>query len=208
MAATYLDAAFGDEEVPARLAVKSRNEAAWAQVVALGRAGLNAPRTSSAGRLFDAVGALVGLRDAISFEGQAAIELEQIADRDERGAYLLPLVERAGADEALRLRGADIVRAAAVDVVDGVEPGVIAARFHHGVADAVAQVCHRLCGESGLATVALSGGVFQNVLLLTGVVERLESAGLRVLTHRQVPANDGGISLGQAAVAAARMSES
>lgn len=207
MAAAYLDAAFDDDSVPAGLAVMRRNEARWAQVVALARAGLNAPLTSSAGRLFDAVGALVGLRDEISFEGQAAIELEQIADLDEQGAYLLPVVERAGAGEALRLRGADIVRAAASDVLDGIEPGVIAARFHNGIADAVARVCTRLREESGVATVALSGGVFQNVLLVTGVVRRLEEAGLRVLTHRQVPANDGGISLGQAAVAAARRSE-
>lgn len=212
MAAAYLDAAFGDDEMPAELAVQRRNQARWAQVVALGRTGMNAPLTSSAGRLFDAVGALVGLRDEISFEGQAAIELEQIADRDEKGAYVLPVVEPAGADEAsgeaLRLRGADIVRAAAADVLDGVEPGIVAARFHNGIADAIARVCDRLRAESGVATVALSGGVFQNALLISGVVRRLEDAGLRVLTHRQVPANDGGISLGQAAVAAARMSES
>lgn len=206
MAAAYLDAAF-DQAVPENLAVKYRHQAWWAQVVALGRAGMNAPLTSSAGRLFDAVGALVGLRDEISFEGQAAIELEQIADRAEQGAYLLPVIEPTKADEALRLRGAEVVRAAASDVLDGVESGIVAARFHNGIADAIAQVCARLCEESGLATVALSGGVFQNVLLISGVVRRLEDAGLRVLTHRQVPANDGGISLGQAAVAAAHMSE-
>ncbi|WP_034263162.1 carbamoyltransferase HypF [Actinospica robiniae] len=204
MAAAYLDAAFGDEGAPVELAVLRRNEARWTQVVVLARAGLNAPLTSSAGRLFDAVGALLGLRDEISFEGQAAIALEQIADLDERGAYLLPVAEPAGAEEPLRLRGAELVRAAAVDVLAGVDPGVIAARFHHGVADAIARVCERLSEENGVRTVALSGGVFQNVLLTTGVVRRLEGAGLRVLTHRQVPANDGGISLGQAAVAAAQ----
>jgi len=198
MAAAYLDAAFGDDAVADRLAVKRRNEARWAQVVALGRAGLNAPPTSSAGRLFDAVGALVGLRDEIGFEGQAAIELEQIADRDEQGAYVLPVVEGAGDGEALRLRGADVVRAAAIDLLDGVEPGIVAARFHHGVADAIARVCLRLREESGVQTVALSGGVFQNVLLLRLCRDRLRARGYTVLTHRTVPPNDGGLALGQA----------
>jgi hydrogenase maturation protein HypF len=207
IAAAYLDAAFEGEEMPAGLAVRRRNADRWAQVVELSRAGLNAPPTSSAGRLFDAVATLVGMPDVISFEGQAAIALEQIADPDEQGSYLLALVERSDGQEALRLRGADLVRAAAVDVLAGVEPGVVAARFHHGVADAVGRVCLRLSEETGVRSVALSGGVFQNVLLLTGVVDRLERAGLRVLTHRQVPANDGGISLGQVAVAAARLSE-
>ena len=210
MAAAYLDAAFGDaadDDVLARLEVVRRNRGQWAQVVELGRRGVNAPLTSSAGRLFDAVGALVGLRDVISFEGQAAIELEQNADRDEQGAYTLPVVEPARPGEPLRLRGADVVRAAALDVVAGVAGPVVAARFHRGVAGAVARVCRRLREETGVETVALSGGVFQNVLLISEVVRRLEDAGLRVLTHRQVPANDGGISLGQAAVAAARLSE-
>jgi hydrogenase maturation protein HypF len=205
MAAVYLEAAFAGE-VPERMEVARRNAARWAQVLELGRAGLNAPLTSSAGRLFDAVGALVAARDAISFEGQAAIELEQLADPDEQGAYPLPVREGAEPGDALRLIGAGIVRAAALDVLAGVAPGLVAARFHNGLAEAVAEVCGRLRERTGVESVALSGGVFQNATLLTGAVRRLEGAGFRVLTHRQVPANDGGISLGQAAVAAARTS--
>jgi hydrogenase maturation protein HypF len=100
--------------------------------------------------------------------------------------------------------GADLVRAAAEDLRAGVATPVIAARFHNGVTDAVVRTCVALRDRVGVSTVALSGGVFQNLLLLVRVVERLCVNGFTVLTHRQVPTNDGGISLGQAAVAAAR----
>ena len=91
------------------------------------------------------------------------------------------------------------------DLGAGVSVAVIAARFHNALADVVLGVCERLRDEHSLSTVALSGGVFQNSLLLTRVLDRLEGRGFKVLTHRQVPCNDGGISLGQAAVAAARL---
>ena len=198
MAAAYLEAASLD---PEHLAVARRNAAQWPAVVAMARKGLNAPLTSSAGRLFDAVAALLGVRDAINYEGQAAIELEQRADPAERGAY------RAGIDAGapFRVHGADLIRAAAADLAaGGVPPAVIAARFHNGVAAAVEAACLRLRERHGLTTVALSGGVFQNVLLLNQVVTRLEGRGFTVLTHSRVPCNDGGISLGQAVIAAAR----
>jgi hydrogenase maturation protein HypF len=200
MAAVYLDAAF-DGEPPAGLAVLRRNAARWPQVVALARRGINAPATSSAGRLFDAVAALLGVRDTINYEGQAAIELEQWADPAERGAYPAGLSAGPG---PVRVSGADLVRAAADDLLAGTPPAVVAARFHGGVAEAIAAVCGQLRERSGLATVALSGGVFQNRLLLGRAVDRLTAAGFGVLTHHRVPANDGGISLGQAVVAAAR----
>jgi hydrogenase maturation protein HypF len=276
MAAAYLDAAYGGEP-PAGLAVARHNAARWQDVVLMSRRGINAPLTSSAGRLFDAVAALLGVRDAINYEGQAAIELEQWADPAERGAYRAaiepgpagpagrgaygaaiepgpvgsagaarggdagagggaagplrvggagplrvggagplavrgagPLAVRGAGPLAvrgagpLRVRGADLVRAAAEDLLAGAGPAVIAARFHRGVAAAIVEVCTALRETSGLGTVALSGGVFQNVLLLGHVVDRLEESGFRVLTHARVPPNDGGISLGQAAVAGAR----
>jgi hydrogenase maturation protein HypF len=183
----------------------------------MARKGVNAPLTSSAGRLFDAVAALLGVRDAINYEGQAAIELEQLADPAERGAYRAAIDaenpgkhaghERTAAPEAGRpfhIRGADLVRAAADDLAAGVPPAVIAARFHNGVAAVVAAACVRIRERHALTTVALSGGVFQNMLLLNQVVTRLESRGFTVLTHSRVPCNDGGISLGQAVIAAAR----
>jgi hydrogenase maturation protein HypF len=161
---------------------------------------VQSPPTSSAGRLFDAVAAIVGVRDAVNYEGQAAIELEQLADPAEMGAY------RAGiaAGPPLRVLGTDLVRAVVDDLRAGGEPPVVAARFHNGVAMAVVDAAVALRERTGLATVALSGGVFQNLLLLGRVVAWLEERGFQVLTHSRVPPNDAGISLGQAAVAAAR----
>ena len=100
--------------------------------------------------------------------------------------------------------GAGLVRAALDDLAAGVPVSVVSARFHNGLASAVVEVCERIRVGSGVGTVALSGGVFQNVLLLERCVDGLGAAGFRVLTHRRVPPNDGGISLGQAAVCGAR----
>ena len=199
MAAAYLDAA---SLLDRPLAVAARNETRWANVVTMARRGINAPPTSSAGRLFDAVAALLGVRDSVNYEGQAAIELEQLADPAERGAY--PAGIEAG--EVLRVAGADLVRAAAEDLTAGVARETIAARFHNGTAGLIARCCVLLRERTGLGTVALSGGVFQNLVLLHRVVGLLESDGFTVLTHSRVPCNDGGISLGQAVVAAARTS--
>lgn len=157
-------------------------------VVKLKRSGLNSPLTSSAGRLFDAAAALLGVRDTVTYEGQAAIELEQLADPAERSAYRARVGDQ--------IHGEDLI-AALLD--DHAPRPVRAARFHNGVADAVVRACDRFRDRS--TTVALSGGVFQNVLLLDRTVEALETAGFAVLTHRRVPANDGGISFGQVAVA-------
>lgn len=155
--------------------------------------GLNTVPTSSMGRLFDAVAALAGGRQEINYEAQAAIELEmQVAD---------------GVEEAYPFGGgeevdpAPVIRAVVQDVGDGVPIGVVAARFHNGVAAMVRDVCLRLRSETGLNEVALSGGVFQNVTLLGKTVALLEEAGFTVYTHRLVPPNDAGISLGQAVIA-------
>ena len=100
--------------------------------------------------------------------------------------------------------GADLIRAVVDDIRGGVGPAIVAARFHNGVADAIARTCAILRARTGLGVVALSGGVFQNLLLLDRTASRLEAGGFRVLVHGRVPPNDGGISLGQVAVAAAR----
>jgi hydrogenase maturation protein HypF len=171
----------------------------------MARRRVNAPLTSSAGRLFDAVASLLGVRDTVSYEGQAAIELEQLADPGETGSYA------AGVEPGLCrpsapfvVRGADLVRAVVDDLAAGVPRPVIAARFHNGVAGVTEAGCRLLRERHGLTTVALSGGVFQNMLLLHQVVGRLQARGFTVLVHSRVPCNDGGISLGQAVVAAAR----
>ncbi|MEZ0112124.1 hydrogenase maturation protein HypF [Catenulispora sp. EB89] len=202
MAAAYLDAVFGSQwpDTPTLKAFRARHDTRLDQVRSMARAGLNSPLTSSAGRLFDAVAALAGVRDAVSYEGQAAIEFEQLADRSETGRY----GARIEASIALLVHGADLVTAALADLGAGVAVPVVAARFHNGLAAVVVEVCERLRRDTGLAVVALSGGVFQNVLLVERCVAGLERAGFSVLTHRRVPPNDGGISLGQAAVCGAR----
>ena len=199
MAAAYLDAAFPGG-LPAGLDVASRNSGTWADVLALARREVNAPLTSSAGRLFDAVAALLGVRDSINYEGQAAVELEQLAATTRHDPYPAAITD----GRPLTVAGCDLVRAAAADLLAGVPRQIIGARFHQGVAAMIGEVCGLLRERSGLGTVALSGGVFQNLLLAGTVVDLLESRGFRVLTHSRVPPNDGGISLGQAVVAAAR----
>jgi hydrogenase maturation protein HypF len=191
MAAAYLGS-----EAPEEL--MRRNAERWDVVLAMVSRQVNAPLTSSAGRLFDAVAAILGVRDSINYEGQAAVELEQRADLTEKGSYPAAVTE----GPALQLHGADLVRAVVADLRTGVPREVIATRFHHGVADAIVRVCRMLQEATGVGTVALSGGVFQNVLLLDRTVTGLEQAGFRVLTHSRVPPNDGGISLGQVAIAA------
>jgi hydrogenase maturation protein HypF len=172
-------------------------------VVALARSGTASPATSSAGRLFDAVAAILGVRDAVNYEGQAAVELEQLADPAEPGAYPAR-VTGAGSGGGPVLAGTDLVRAVVEDLDAGVAPPLVAARFHNGLAAATVAACRGVREATGLEAVALSGGVFQNLLLLERVVAGLEAEGFRVLVHSRVPPNDGGISLGQAAVAGAR----
>ncbi len=193
MAVSHLDAAYGGA-IPSGLEVARRQGPRWEQVLSVARSGVNAPLTSSAGRLFDAVAALLGVRDSVSYEGQAAIELEQVADPRERSSYAVEFHEG-------RVEIASLIRAL---VDDRASVAIRAARFHNSLAGVVVEVCAQLREVHGLQTVALSGGVFQNALLLTRCLEGLEEQGFTVLTHRQVPSNDGGISLGQAAVAVAR----
>jgi hydrogenase maturation protein HypF len=211
MAAAYLAASYPGG-LPAGLAVRQRNERQWAPVLTMAERGINSPVTSSAGRLFDAVAALLGVRDAVNYEGQAAIELEQLADPAERGSYrarisaqaVTPAREPTSPNLTLQVvSGADLIRAAAEDMMAGAALPVIAGRFHNGVAAAIVSVCGKLREQTGLGVVALSGGVFQNSLLTGRVVTALTDSGFRVLTHSRVPCNDGGISLGQAAVAGA-----
>jgi hydrogenase maturation protein HypF len=205
MAAAYLHDAYPDG---VSLDVVRRNQRHWSQVLTMARRGVNSPVTSSAGRLFDAVAAILGVRDEINYEGQAAVELEQLADPAERGAYRAAITTDGAAGEGaaggpLLIAGRDLVRAVADDLAAGTSTNVIAARFHNGVADLITQVCVLLRERHGLSDVALSGGVFQNLLLLHAAVGKLEQHGIRVLVHSRVPCNDGGISLGQAVIAAA-----
>ena len=159
---------------------------------------LNAPMTSSMGRLFDAVAALAGGRQTVNYEGQAAIEFESLADEAERGIY--PFCN----DQAeIQVRTA--VQLIASDALAGTPIPTISAKFHNGIAEMVGQVCHRLRDKTHIKTVALSGGVWQNMFLLKRTLEILRTNDFDLLLHRQVPANDGGLALGQAAIAAWKM---
>jgi len=162
-----------------------------------------APLTSSAGRLFDAIAAIIGIRHRVSYEGQAAIELEGLAanaDLDPDGKY--PFEWTGGADGWV-IDCRPLIERVARDVTAGQLTTLIARRFHTTMAEIVVGTCNRLRVETGLSLVALSGGVFQNALLFEEAASRLRTGGFRVCRHRRVPAGDGGLCLGQLAVAAA-----
>jgi len=172
---------------------------------------INSPLTSSMGRLFDAISALLGIRGEIDYEGQAAVELEmaahssaiarRVSDEAISGnneSYPYCVVE----DEGIRIvHLRDLLSAVIEDLHQGVSKGSISIRFHNTVARMTNEMCRLIADETGISNVALSGGVFQNRLLLKKTVSLLESSGFQVFTHRQVPCNDGGISLGQAVIA-------
>jgi hydrogenase maturation protein HypF len=206
MAAVFLRAAYGDAMAALDLAfVRRLDPIAWRVLVRAIDRGLNSPLTSSAGRLFDAVASLLGVRDRVGFEAQAAIELEALAEREADRIYSARLDETGG---VLVVRTPDVVRGVVEDLLGEVPPARIAARFHATLADVLVRVCGQIRARTGLSTVALSGGVFQNVWLLSAAIDRLQAGAFEVLRHCQVPANDGGLALGQAAVAARRLAES
>jgi len=193
--------ATGGESPPAAL-VDRVGGRAWRNCRELIATGTGSPATTSMGRLFDAVGALCAAAARVSYEGQAAVELEALADRAETGRYELDLVEEAGAP--LRLDPRPVLGEILADLGAGVAPALVSARFHAAVAHATAEACATLASRRDLGTVVLSGGVFQNALLLERTAALLSGAGLRTLVPRLLPPNDGGISYGQAAIAAAR----
>ncbi|MCS6839615.1 MAG: carbamoyltransferase HypF [Roseiflexus sp.] len=199
--ATYLWRAFGDAFLDLNIPFVQRiNRQRWALIARMIERGVNAPPTSSLGRLFDAVAAIVGIRDHALYEGQAAIELETAAGSDDR-PYPFALLEGA----PLRIDPLPTIRAIVADLQTGAPVAQVSGRFHGTVAEALAQTCERARATGAPATVALSGGVFQNRRLTERLVARLEQSGFRVLLNRRVPPNDGGLCLGQAAVAAARL---
>jgi hydrogenase maturation protein HypF len=171
-------------------------------VLAMIEHGINTPQTSSMGRLFDAVASLAGVRDDALYEGQAAIELEAAADQDAEGAYAFAIASAEGAP--LVIDSAPVLAAVLDDIVYETPAAVISARFHRAVVAAIVDGCLRVAPAAGTRTVALSGGVFMNRLVISGAVRELERAGFTPLVHRLLPANDGGIAFGQAVVARSR----
>ncbi len=165
--------------------------------------GVNSPLTSSAGRLFDTVAALCGVRDDAGYEGQAAIELEAIADLSAEGAYAFGLTP----GELSVIESAPVLEALLDDLSRGVPASTVSARFHRAVAAAIVDQCARAAEASGTQVVALAGGVFMNRIVMENAFVGLAKAGLRPITHIRLPVNDGGVSFGQAVVAWARRHE-
>jgi len=213
----YGEASLDMEELPPIRALPVGERRVLGQML---QRGLNTPSTTSAGRLFDGVAALLGLHQQVSFEGQAAMALEFAAEAGEEGAYPVlvgaqgnsaelsgtpgfPGLPPRSPDPPLLLDWRPLIEALVHDLRAGVSSGIMAARFHNALVDGIAQVAMAV----GQPQVALTGGCFQNRLLLERSARRLRQAGFAVLLHRQVPPNDGGISLGQVAVAAARLAD-
>lgn len=161
------------------------------------RKGVNSPYTSSMGRLFDAVASIIGLRDEITFEAEAAIELESAAYMNEIGSYPFSFSN----SEPMEIDATPLIRAVVNDTNKGVSKEAIAGRFHNAIADMTLTVCAKLRDSSGINDVVLTGGVFQNSLLSKLATVQLVKAGFKVYMQEKVPSNDGGISLGQAVVA-------
>ncbi len=199
LAAWLLYDLYGADFVNKDIPFTRRLPTGWELMLDAAAKGLNAPLSSGAGRLFDAAAALLGVRGAINYEGQAAVELE-LAAAGRRGRAL-PYEITAGEPATVDFRPAFAAMADALG--RGTPVAALAADFHATMADAVASVVRRLDAASGVRKVALSGGVFQNVTLLGQVVDLL-AKDFTVLLHRRVPANDGGLALGQAAVAIER----
>ena len=211
MAAVYLAQAYGDAFLDLDIPfVRQLDRSKWHVLAQMIARGINSLPTSSLGRLFDAVAALIGLRNEVLYEGQAAIELEILAQQQEKGIHegqsiIYPFTISTRDQMPTTLDVAPMFRGIVSDIQQGVPASEIADRFHHSIAELLATVCFGTREQTGLNIIALSGGVFQNRLLLEQLVKRLEGMSFRVYVNRRVPPNDGGISLGQIAVAAAQL---
>jgi hydrogenase maturation protein HypF len=201
MALAHLENAFGgDLEGLDLAALLGRGKKEIELVRSMLGQGLNCPMTSSCGRLFDAVSAMCGIRDRVSYEGQAAIELEMAVRDDVTDAYPVETEER---DERLIISTRALIRELARDLLSGTGTGTVAARFHNWLAASLVKIAGLLREKHGIETVALSGGCFQNEILLGSLKGLLTERGFEVAANRLVPTNDGGISFGQIVVASA-----
>ena len=200
MAAAYLQQTFGEDFVDLDLQfVRELDRKKWKTLNQMIAGGANCPETSSMGRLFDAVSSLLRLRDFTNYEGQAAIELEQIADETTVDTYEFQI------DDAGVIRAEPLVRAIVDDLLARVPVSIISTKFHSAVADLIVRVAVTTRERYQLNRVVMSGGVFQNLVLLRTALVKLAAAEFEVFTHCRVPTNDGGISLGQAAIANAQL---
>ena len=200
MAVSYLQDAFGQDFYELGLPVLKKIENDKLTIISeMISKGVNAPLTSSLGRLFDGVAAICGIRSQVNFEGQAAMELEMLAADAAGSTYEYEWLS----EDAYKILPAPIILGVVKDLQDGKPVADISAKFHRTLICLFVDLCTVMRKERDLNRVVLSGGVFQNSTLLTGLANALEARNFSVFSHQQVPANDGGISLGQAVVAAA-----
>jgi hydrogenase maturation protein HypF len=169
---------------------------------------INTPMTSSLGRLFDAIAALTGIRSEVNYEAQAAIEFENLADQEETGEYTFDIVEKTGNENSYtQFQGGfevstnALLKEVITDIRSRTPVSKISARFHNGLVKMILAICQEAQSNYGISEIALSGGVWQNMTLLKKTITILEKSGFKVYIHRQVPTNDGGLALGQAAIA-------
>ena len=207
MACSWLSAAVQSEDLqchpPLPLVLRGEVSArAWDQVSQLLATGVRSPLTTSMGRLFDAVGAMCGLRARVNYEGQAAIELEAACDPSEKGGYPISLLAQG---ELITIDPRETIRAISADLVKATPVGSIASRFHRSVSSATVQALSHAASASGTELIVLSGGVFANRRLLEAVLAGLHAVGLRAIVPEALPVGDGGISYGQAAITARRL---
>ena len=199
MALSYLYATFADNLTDLDLLLVKQMEPQKINIIVeMMEKGVNCPQTSSLGRLFDAVAAIAGIRQRVNFEGQAAMELEMLADGRSDAIYDIQWTSQA----PIEILPQPIIRGVVQDVQSGIPPGDISVKFHQTLIVLFGEICTTIRRRHDLNRVVLSGGCFQNSLLLRGLVGHLEANNFDVYAHRQVPANDGGIALGQALVAA------
>jgi hydrogenase maturation protein HypF len=203
MAMVYLSEAIGDEATGLKIALMNRVDfQKWDILKKAIQKKINTPWTSSMGRLFDGVSSLLSIRDEVHYEGQAAIELEMVADQSVKEKYSFH-IHKDG--KPMVIDSTEMIRGIVHDLADGTSSSKISGKFHQTISHLIVETCETIRSMEKLNRVVLSGGVFQNIFLLSLVTEGLKRSGFDVKTHHLVPTNDGGISLGQAVIAQMRL---
>jgi len=200
MAVSYLYKSFGEDFLNIDIDFTRRlNKDKWKNIKIMIDSGINSPETSSMGRLFDALSSLIGVRDEITYLGQAAIELEMIMDKDENDFYNFDIKKENG---LYIIDPSRVIHLITLDIINSVSNSIISGKFHKGVVEMIVEVSRLLRKETDIFEVAISGGVMQNLYLRNNATKRLTEEGFKVYNHRKIPPNDGGISVGQVAIAA------
>jgi hydrogenase maturation protein HypF len=204
MAVSYLYKVFGEDFLNIDIDFTRRlNKNKWENLKIMIDRGINSPETSSMGRLFDAVSSLIGVRDQITYLGQAAIELEMIMEKDENDFYNFDIKKENG---VYIIDPSRVIHLITMDIINSVSTSTISGKFHKGIVEMIVEVSRLLREETDIFEVAISGGVMQNLYLRNNATKRLTEEGFIVYNHRKIPPNDGGISVGQVAIAAKRVS--